>query len=133
MALADEKYMSFTTYRRSGEAVSSPVWLVPLDDGRLGFWTARGTGKTKRLAHTARVSVQASDSRGRLKDGSAPMTGTATMVDSGADFDAVKAAIRAKYGVMTTVTKLLAKLGPQGRQGLTYADTVVLVTLDPVS
>jgi hypothetical protein len=35
MSLGDEKYALFTTYRRNGDAVSSPVWLAPLDNGSL--------------------------------------------------------------------------------------------------
>lgn len=128
--LAAGKYIAFTTYRRSGEAVTSPVWVVPVSGGRVGFWTAMGTGKTKRLAHTARVVVQPSDARGRVAEGTSAREGTAEMVRSGGFFDEVHAKVRDKYGAMTTVTRLLAKVGPQGRKGLSYADTVVLVRLD---
>ena len=124
------KYIAFTTYRRTGEAVTSPVWVVPVSDGRVGFWTSMGSGKTKRLAHTSRVRVQPSDARGRVASGSQPLDGTAEMVRSGGFFDEVRAKVREKYGVMTTITRLLAKVGPQGRKGLSYADTVVLVRLD---
>ncbi len=128
--LASGKYLAFTTFRRSGEAVTSPVWVVPVSDGRLGFWTAMGTGKTKRLHHTSRVQVEPSDARGRTQDSTEPTDGRAEMVQSGALFDEVHGKVREKYGFMTKVTKLLARLGPQGRQGLGYADTVVLVRLD---
>ena len=100
--LASGKYMTFTTYKRSGEAVTSPVWVVPVGDGRLGFWTAMGSGKTKRLAHTPRVVVQPSDARGRVTEGSSPLEGTAEMVRSGPLFAEVQAKVREKYGVMTS-------------------------------
>ena len=129
MTIADEQFIAFTTFRRSGEAVPTPTWIVPVSDGRVGFWTAMGTGKTKRLAHTPRVVLQPSDRRGRVKDGTAPLEGTAEMVRSGTLFEEVQGRVREKYGFMTKVTKLFAKLGPQGRKGLTYADTVVLVRL----
>ena len=128
--LVSGKYIAFTTYRRTGEAVTSPVWVVPVSDGRVGFWTSAGSGKTKRLAHTQRVRVQPSDARGRLTPGSQPLDGTAEMVHSGGFFDEVRAKVRDRYGAMTTITRLLAKVGPQGRKGLSYADTVVLVRLD---
>ena len=130
MALADEKYVSFTTYRRTGEPVATPVWVVPVSDGRIGFWTAMGTGKTRRLTHTDRVAVQPCDRRGRVDGTGAAVAGTAEMVRSGTLFDEVQGRVRAKYGVMTTLTRLLARLGPQGRRGLTYADTVVLVRVE---
>lgn len=133
MGIADEKYMSFTTYRRSGDPVSTPVWVVPLMDGRVGFWTSMGSGKTKRLTRDPRVVLQGSDARGRVKDGTSPVDGTAELVQSGAAFDEVQAKIAHKYGFMTKVTKVLGKLGPQGRKGLTYGDTVVLIALGDVN
>lgn len=130
MPISDEKYIAFTTFRRSGEPVSTPTWIVPVSDGRVGFWTAMGTGKTKRLGHDPRVTLQASDVRGRVEAGSPVVTGTAELVQSGRLFDEVQAKVREKYGLMTKVTKVLAGLGPLRRQGLTYADSVVLVRLD---
>lgn len=127
--LATGQYIAFTTFRRSGEAVTTPVWVVPVSDGRLGFWTAMGTGKTERLRHTSRVQVEPSDARGRTQDTTSPTDGQAEMVQSGGLFDEVHGRVREKYGFRTTVTKVLAALGPQGRRGLTYADTVVLVRL----
>jgi hypothetical protein len=52
------------------------------------------------------------------------------MVQSGRLFDEVQARVREKYGFMTKLTRLLAKVGGMNRKGLTYADTVVLVRLD---
>jgi len=128
--ISDEKYLAFTTYRKTGDAVSTPVWVVPVSDGRIGFWTAMGTGKTKRLRNDPRVAVQPSDVRGNVKDGSDAVSGTAEMVQSGQLFDEVHSRVRAKYGFMTKLTKVFAWVGGQGRKGLTYADTVVLVRLD---
>jgi PPOX class probable F420-dependent enzyme len=130
MPITDEKYVAFTTFRKSGDPVSTPVWLVPVSDGRVGFWTAMGSGKTKRLRHNPQVTLQPSDVRGRVKDGSAVVPGTAEMVQSGRLFDEVHGRVREKYGFMTKLTKLLATIGPLRRRGLAYADTVVLVRLD---
>jgi PPOX class probable F420-dependent enzyme len=130
MALADEKYISFTTFRKSGQAVSTPVWVVPVSDGRIGFWTAMGNGKTKRLRNNPKVTVQPSDGRGRVKEGTPLREGTAETVQSGRLFDEVQAKVREKYGFMTKLTKVLGRLGGMRRKGLTYADTVVLVRLD---
>lgn len=129
MAIADEKYMALTTHRKTGQPVTSPVWVVPVSDGRVGFWTAMGTGKTQRLKNDTRVTVQPCDMRGRLKEGTSAVAGTAEMVQSGRLFDEVHAKVHEKYGVMTTITGTLARLGPLRRKGLTYADTVVLVRL----
>ncbi len=42
MSLGDEKYILLTTFRRDGTPVSSPVWAVPLDQAKFGFWTSSG-------------------------------------------------------------------------------------------
>jgi len=130
MTLSDEKYVAFTTFRKTGEPVTSPVWIVPVSDGRVGFWTAMGTGKTKRLRNNPQVTLQPSDVRGRVKAGTVPVSATAEMVQSGRLFDEVHGRVREKYGAMTRITGVLAKLGPLRRRGLAYADTVVLVRLD---
>ena len=58
MTIADSRYVSFTTFRRTGEAVATPVWMAPMPDGRLTFTTTGDAGKVKRLAHTARVLLR---------------------------------------------------------------------------
>lgn len=110
MALADEKYMLFTTFRRDGEPVSTPVWVVNLGDGQVGFWTSSGSGKAKRLAHTSRVTVQPCNARGALKAGTDPVEATARLV-TGGELDAIHQRVVPKYGFATKVTKLLDTLG----------------------
>ena len=65
--------MLLTTFRRDGTPVSTPVWVVALDGGDVGFWTSSGSGKAKRLGHTGRVILQPSDARGKVKGGSTPI------------------------------------------------------------
>ena len=130
MTIADEKYIALTTYRKSGEPVVTPVWVNPVSDGRIGFWTSNGSGKTKRMANNPRVTVQASDARGRAKSGSSPLSGTAEMIHEGPLFDEVTAKGKKKYGVMVTISKLMGQLLGQRKAGQVYADTVVLIRLD---
>lgn len=129
MDLASAKCIAFTTYRKNGAAVTAPVWLVRLDDGRLGFYTSMGSGKTKRLQNNPAVTVQPCDMRGRLTPGTYPVTGTAEVVRSGPLYDEVIAKIRKKYGLMARVAKVMGGLAMK-RQGLGYADCAVLVRLD---
>lgn len=129
MALDNEKYMLLTTFRRDGTPVSTPVWIVPLGNGSVGFTTSSESGKAKRLAHTNRVTVQASDVRGRVKQGTSALDGIAQLV-TGEEYVAIKTKVKAKYGVMTTVTKFLGMVGGvfKGHQ-IPYADLGVIVTL----
>jgi PPOX class probable F420-dependent enzyme len=64
MNLENEKYVLFTTFRRDGRAVSTPVWLVQMPDGEFGFSTGSESGKAKRLRHTPRVTLQGCDRSG---------------------------------------------------------------------
>lgn len=130
MDLANEKCIALTTYRKSGEAVTTPVWVNPVSDGRLGFWTAMGSGKTKRMANNPQVTVQACSYSGKPKPGSTPVAGTAEMVQSGPLFDEVWASGRKKYGALVGVTKTMGRLFGQRKKGQAYGDTVVLIRLD---
>jgi PPOX class probable F420-dependent enzyme len=129
MALGDEKYILLTTFRQTGEPVSSPVWAVPLGDARIGFYTSSGTGKVKRLAHTSNVTVQPCDSRGKTKPGTEPVDATAEVV-TGAELDEIHEKIKSKYGFFTNVTKLFATIGGVVKRNRTpYADRGVVITL----
>jgi PPOX class probable F420-dependent enzyme len=131
MAIADEKYLRFTTYRRDGTPVSTATWVVPVDDHRVGFWTSSASGKAKRLRNNPAVELQPSDGRGRAKAGTEPVSASAVLVSEGPDFDAVHRRVKAKYGLMTGIARRLAKIiGFVKRKPFPYADRVVIVTLE---
>ena len=79
MALSDEKYIRVTTFKKDGTEVSTPTWVVALDEGKVGFYTSSTSGKAKRLKNNPKVVVQPSDGRGRAKPGTFPLTGTAVV------------------------------------------------------
>jgi PPOX class probable F420-dependent enzyme len=128
MSISDERCIALTTYRKNGEGVTTPVWVNAVSDGRIGFWTAMGSGKTKRMTINPQVTVQASSYSGKPKSGSQPFIGTAEMVQSGPFFDEVKAAGKRKYGYLSNLAKLIGSI-PMKRKGLVYGDTVVLIRL----
>ncbi len=127
MALSDEKYMLLTTFRRDGTPVSTPVWVVKLDEETVGFWTSSGSGKAKRLAHTTRVTVQPCDARGRVKQGSVVLDATARIV-SGGELEEIRERVIAKYGFATKITKALGTLaGIVRRKRIPYGDMGVVI------
>ena len=129
MAVSDEKYIRVTTFKKDGTEVSTPTWVVALDDGKIGFYTSSTSGKAKRLKNNPQVVVQPSDGRGRPKPGSSPIAGTALVV-SGPERDAIYDRVVAKYGFMTKITRFLAKVGGfVKRKDQPYADRAVVVTL----
>jgi uncharacterized protein len=131
MAIADEKYVSVATFRRSGDAVATASWIVRLDDGRVGLWTSSAAGKAKRLRNNPRVTLQPSDARGRVRPGTDAVEGTAVLVTSGPEFDAIQAAVRAKYGFGVPLSKLFNKIGHLGKGKYPVGDLGVIVTLKP--
>jgi PPOX class probable F420-dependent enzyme len=131
MALDDEKYILLTTFRRDGTPVATPVWVVGLDGGRLGFWTSSGSGKAKRLAHTERVTVSPCDARGRVRANAGVVDATARLV-TGSELEEIRKRVVAKYGVMTKFTKLLGTLiGMLRGKRIPYGDRGVVITPTP--
>jgi PPOX class probable F420-dependent enzyme len=132
MTISDEKYVTTTTFRKSGTPVATPTWIVPLDGGRVGFWTSSRSGKYKRLRNDPRITLQPADARGRVKAGSQASTGTVQLVTSGADFDAIQQRVRAKYGMQVPMSKFFNTLGHIGKGKFPYGDVGVVVTVtDP--
>jgi len=129
MSLAEEKYLSLTTYRKNGEAKEAPVWIVDLGDGTMGFTTHGESWKCKRIRNDNRVALQPCDQRGGITAGTEKVSGTALLATGGPDFDRVRAKVKAKYGVMVTVIIALNKVrGLLGKGG--DSDTAVIITLD---
>lgn len=104
MGIAEEKYVSFTTYRRSGEPVSTPVWIAPIGDERAGFTTGASAGKAKRLAHTSRVILRPCDRSGRVAPQTSEVIGQARVaLPEDPLFEKVKQAVAKTYGLVFTV------------------------------
>ena len=130
MDFSSQKHVLFTTFRRDGTPVATPVWCTPLEGG-FGFWTSSGSGKAKRLAHTSRVLVQPCNGRGQPAPDTSPEEATARVV-RGPECEEIKAKIIEKYGFMTKLTKFLNGVGNVvKRQDRPYADRAVIVTLTP--
>lgn len=128
MTIGEEKYVALTTYRRSGESSSTPVWIAELGDGTLGFTTTSSSLKVTRLRYDNRVQLQPCDSRGRVTDGTEPVSGTAGVV-TGTESDPVRSAIKAKYGWQVTLIRLYSKAAELlGRDRA--SDAGIVITLD---
>lgn len=97
-SLANEKYVSFVSFRRDGTPVATPVWIAPFGDGELCFTTAGGAAKVRRVRADDRVTLQPCDLRGRLRPGTSPVEGRARIV-TGSDFRPVERAVSRKYGI----------------------------------
>ena len=63
--LHDQKYISLTTFRKSGAGVATPVWFGE-QDGKLYVMTRSDMGKTKRIRNNAQVRVAPCTIRGKV-------------------------------------------------------------------
>jgi PPOX class probable F420-dependent enzyme len=63
--IRDQKYISLTTFRKNGTAVSTPVWFGEEAD-KLYVMTRSDMGKTKRIRNNPQVRVAACTIRGKV-------------------------------------------------------------------
>jgi PPOX class probable F420-dependent enzyme len=91
------KYVSFTTFKKDGTAVPTPVWVVPFEGG-YAFTTDTDAGKVKRIRNNPTVTVAVSDMRGRVVAGAVVHHGRAEAVDEATALR-VTEAIRKKYRI----------------------------------
>ena len=127
--ISQEKYVSVTTFRKSGVAVATTTWIVPLDGSRVGLLTSSASGKAKRLRSNPTVTLQQSDVRGHVKADTAPLTGAVELVTSGPDFEAITSKVKAKYGLMVPIIRVVDSLRHLGKGPFPHADTGVVITL----
>jgi len=126
-SIANEKYVALTTYRKDGTPKSTPVWIVRLDDHTVGFTTASSSWKVKRLRNDPKVTLQPSNSKGVVRDGSVVVTGTA--VTSSNDLARVWPLVRSKYGVMARGIRLVGQVAKLLGRG-SGTDSAIIITLD---
>lgn len=91
-------YVSFTSYRKDGTAVSSPVWIAPAD-GKLYFFSEVGAYKVKRIRRNPAVTLQPCDVRGKLTADSPVVDGTARILEF-ADGPGVRKIMNRKYRLL---------------------------------
>jgi PPOX class probable F420-dependent enzyme len=105
------KHCLVVTYRRSGEAVPTPVWFG-IADGKLYFRSEERVGKIRRIRNNDRVLVAPCDSRGKPKGEG--VEATARILPSGEEQRA-EAAIQANFGLGRRMYEGVAmNLGPEG-------------------
>ena len=116
-ALGNEQFLSLTTFRKSGERVSTPMWVVRNGDALIMF-TPQASGKVKRLRNSPRVELRPCNRMGRVKDGVEPVGGVAEVLTDEDSLERATGMIRRKYGFAYRVVmgiERLIKFGSQKR------------------
>nr|WP_276511173.1 PPOX class F420-dependent oxidoreductase [Kineosphaera limosa] len=95
--LGAAEFVALTTFRRSGEPVTTPMW-VARDGDELVFTTPTDSGKIKRLRRDPRVRVQVCSRLGKIQPGALAADGQATLAAGAAEVARGSAVLRRKYG-----------------------------------
>jgi uncharacterized protein len=95
-ALKGHKYCLLVSFRRSGEAVPTPVWFG-VEQGRAYFNTRERNAKVKRIRRDPHVRVGPCSFRGKLLGPLAE--GTARVLPS-AEREVAETALRSNYGLV---------------------------------
>jgi uncharacterized protein len=110
-------YVSFTSYKKDGSAVSLPVWIVSFEGG-WAFTTEPNSHKVKRILRNPNVALQVCSVRGKVAANATKYVGRAEFVDV-ATAERVNRAIKRKYWfayrVLIAPSNLIARL--RGRAG----------------
>lgn len=127
-AIAECRYVSLRTRKRSGDTVDTPVWIAPRADGTACFTTEGSAGKVKRIRNFPDVTLRPCDARGRVADGAITVAATARVV-TGSEFAEVKAAVKRKYGWQFGLIELTGTIRNLFRRG-DSADCGIVLTFD---
>jgi PPOX class probable F420-dependent enzyme len=98
--LDKEKYMSLTTFRKTGEAVITPMWFAEAG-GTVYVETGMNAGKLKRIRHTERVTLAACTMSGKVTG--TEIEGRARILSEPEEIMAAKAAMSKKYGLTRSI------------------------------
>jgi PPOX class probable F420-dependent enzyme len=115
-ALGDEKFVSLTTFRKSGVGVPTTVW-VGRDGDSLVVTTPTGSGKVKRVRNDERIELQPSSRRGTVDASVPPVAGVAEVVEGPGATTRLGEVMSAKYGLeyrlVMGIERLLRRGAPQ--------------------
>ena len=95
-ALAAATYVSIESYRKNGDAVRTPVWIVA-DGGKLFCWTLAKSGKVKRIRGNVLVRLAPCDAAGKIKGDRVAANGR--VLESPDDIMAQARRMSRKYGL----------------------------------
>jgi uncharacterized protein len=108
-AMGRRRYVSLTTFRRTGARVATPVWIAPVGDA-LVVMTEGTTGKAKRLRNDPRVELRECTARGDVAPGAPVVRARAEVIDDPSEVERLLAGHLRKYGWQFRGFRLLQRL-----------------------
>ncbi|ORX01837.1 hypothetical protein AWC29_21815 [Mycobacterium triplex] len=113
--LGAEKFVSLTTFKRDGDAVAAPMWIVG-DGAGLSAWTPADSWKVKRLRRDPRVTLAACGRTGKVPSGQPVVAGTAEVITDPGEVARVESLVKRKYGLGFRLVTFIETLVARGRK-----------------
>lgn len=114
--LADEKFVSLTTFRKNGAGVPTPVW-IGRDGDALVVTTPAGSGKVKRLRKNRTVELRPCGRRGTVEDDAPTVRAVAEVIEGDDAMRRLDEVLKPKYSVeylvVMSIERLLRRGSPQ--------------------
>ncbi|MCY7340845.1 MAG: PPOX class F420-dependent oxidoreductase [Pseudonocardia sp.] len=107
--LGNEAFVSLSTFRKTGEAVATAVWIAR-DGEALIVTTPQESGKIKRLRNNPRVEMRSCSRFGKVKEGALPVSGTAEILSAQASAGPLATVIPRKYGLEYRIIMAVERL-----------------------
>ena len=126
--LGREQCIALTTFRKTGQAVTTPVWFA-IGRGTIYVETHADAGKLKRLRHTARVTLAPCTYSGKVTG--SVSEGNARILTESEERTAASAALAKKYGFMRPLFHFVRNAGHLLQQKARVQ--VVYIAIDPIS
>ena len=108
-AAGRRRYVSLTTFRRTGLGVATAVWVAPVEDA-LVVVTGAATGKAKRLRNDPRVELRECTVSGKVRPGAPVVEGRVELVTDEAEQERLLAGHAAKYGLQFRLYRAIGRL-----------------------
>lgn len=103
---ANQSYLNLESYRKTGEAIRTPLWFAQ-DGDVLYFYTIAHSFKVKRLKNNPRCRIAPCDMRGNLKGDWLDAKARLLEPEEAKHADNL---LNAKYGLMKRTLNFFAKL-----------------------
>ena len=113
--LGNEKFVSLTTFKRNGDGIAAPMWLV-LDANYLLAWTPADAWKVKRVRRDSRVRLAVCGRTGKVPAGRPVFDGTAEVITDPGEVARTESMMKRKYGVAFRVVTLIETIAARGRK-----------------
>jgi|TARA_B110000263_G_scaffold247847_1_gene261516 PPOX class probable F420-dependent enzyme len=111
--ILDSRTINITTYKKSGDVVHTPVWVVT--DGTLGYVrTSKSSGKVKRIKNNHRAVIATCTSSGKITGDKIEIKAE-VMELSRQDYESINKKFRTKYNLLYFAMRLFRRLEPYGK------------------